>query len=191
MAKTELLPENNSWSFSVVILKKQIVVIVWYNGFMRYLSFEKSVGGVVYRKQGDQILFLLVQYRSWQWDFPKGHVEEGESEEQTLRREILEETKIDDLEILPNFRSSVRYFYTAKGNEKIERTARGEGIYIFKNAVYFAVKTSKQDVEIDFENKAFVWLSFDEAFKKLGNDGSRNVLSEVAEALGIEKGGMA
>lgn len=156
--------------------------------YMKYLSFEKSVGGVVYRKQGDETLFLLVQYRSWQWDFPKGHVEEGESEEQTLRREILEETGISDLEILPNFRSSVRYFYTAKGNEKNERIAKGEGIYIFKNAVYYAVKTNQEDVRIDFENKAFMWLSFDEAYKKLGNDGSRKVLNEVFDAINqIEK----
>lgn len=142
----------------------------------------------MYRKLGNKTLFLLMQYRSWQWDFPKGHVEEGESEEQTLRREILEETGIADLEIFPNFRSSVRYFYTAKGNEKKERIEKGEGIYIFKNAVYYAVKTNKEDVQVDFENKSFVWLSFDEAYKKLGNDGSRKILGQVGTALEIEKG---
>ncbi|MDD5397388.1 MAG: NUDIX domain-containing protein, partial [Candidatus Moranbacteria bacterium] len=113
---------------------------------MHYLSFEKSVGCVIYRKQQDQILFLLVQYRSWQWDFPKGHVEEGENEQQTMRREVEEETGITDLVILPDFRTQVRYFYTAKGNEKREREARGEGIYIFKKAVYYAAETSNEKV---------------------------------------------
>ncbi|EKD46448.1 MAG: hypothetical protein ACD_67C00232G0003 [uncultured bacterium] len=154
---------------------------------MKYIAFEKSVGCVIYRKQDEKTLFLLVQYRSWQWDFPKGHVEEGESEEQTMRREVSEETGIDDLEILPDFRSSVRYFYVAKGNEKKERIANGEGIYIFKQAVYYAAQTKNEDVKIDFENKGFVWLTCDEVLQKLRNDGSKKIMREVAHALGIEK----
>ncbi|EKE19118.1 MAG: hypothetical protein ACD_9C00128G0001 [uncultured bacterium] len=150
---------------------------------MKYLSFEKSVGGVIYRENKGKPLFLLVQYRSWQWDFPKGHVEEGETEEQTLRREVFEETGISDLEILPNFRSSVRYFYVAKGNEKKERRDQGRGIYIFKNAVYFAVKTTEEDVKIDFENKDFVWLSYEDTYKKLKNSGSKKVIQEVMEVI--------
>lgn len=150
---------------------------------MKYLSFEKSVGCVIYRKSEDKTLFLLVQYRSWQWDFPKGHMENGESEEQTLRREVFEETSIDDLEILPNFRESVHYFYTAKGNEKKERILQNKGIYIFKNAVYYAAETQTEKVKIDFENKAYAWLTYREVLERLSNDGSRTVIKEVAVAL--------
>jgi 8-oxo-dGTP pyrophosphatase MutT (NUDIX family) len=149
----------------------------------KYLSFEKSVGCVVYRKSEGRTLFLLVQYRSWQWDFPKGHVEEGENEEQTLRREIEEETGIKNLEILPNFRIAVRYFYTAKGNEKKERILQNKGIYIFKNAVYYAAETKSEKVTIDFENKAYVWLPYDEVCERLKNDGSKKVINEVVKAL--------
>jgi len=153
---------------------------------MKYLAFEKSVGCVVYRKSNDKTLFLLVQYRSWQWDFPKGHVEDGENEEQTLRREILEETGIENLDILPNFRESVRYFYTAKGNEKKERILQKKGIYIFKNAVYYAAETLKSDVSIDFENKAYAWLTYQEVLDRLINDGSKKVINQVASAMNIQ-----
>lgn len=152
---------------------------------MKYLSFEKSVGCVIYRKSEDKILFLLVQYRSWQWDFPKGHMENGESEEQTLRREVFEETSINDLEILPNFRESVHYFYTAKGNEKKERILQNKGIYIFKNAVYYAAETQAEKVKIDFENKAYAWLTYQEVLERLSNDGSKKVIKEVKDALAL------
>lgn len=150
---------------------------------MKYISFEKSVGGVVYRRQDDKILYLLLRYRSGQWDFPKGHVEEGETEEQTLRREIMEETGIADIKILPGLRQTVRYFYTAKGNERKERIAKGKGIYIFKKAVFFATETRIEKVIIDFENKDFAWLNFEDAMKRLGNDDSRGILIEVRKAI--------
>lgn len=152
---------------------------------MKFVAFEKSVGGIIYWKQEDKFLFLLVQYRSWQWDFPKGHVEQGESEIETMKREVFEETKIKDLEILPNFRVSASYFYTAKGNEKIEREKQGKGIYIFKKAVFFAAQTKQRDVEIDFENKAFLWLSFEQVMQRLGNDGSKKIMRALAQRLKI------
>lgn len=157
---------------------------MWYDiDDMKYLSFEKSVGGVVYRIQDGKILYLLVRYRSWQWDFPKGHVEVGETEEQTLRREVWEETGLNDLEILPGFRMSARYFYTAKGNEKKERIADGRGVYIFKKAVYYVVKTENEKVKIDFENKDFAWLTFDQTYNRLNNDGSKKILRAADQAI--------
>ena len=155
--------------------------------WMKYLSFEKSVGCVIYRKNEDKTLFLLVQYRSWQWDFPKGHMEKGESEEQTLRREVFEETGIEDLEILPNFRESVHYFYTAKGNEKKERISQNKGVYIFKNAVFYVAQTKVKEVKIDFENKAYIWLTYQEVLERLSNSGSRKIIQEVKKALESRK----
>ena len=149
----------------------------------KLFAFEKSVGAVVFRKQENEILYLLLCYRSWQWDFPKGHVEKGENEEQTLRREILEETGISEISILPNFRQSAWYFYQAKNNERKERIEKGRGINIFKRAVLFCVQTEIAKVQIDFENKAFEWLSFEEAYKKVGNADSRRILTKANEAI--------
>ena len=140
-------------------------------------SFEKSVGGVIFRRQNGKVLYLLLQYRSWQWDFPKGHMEKGENEKDTLSREIQEETGIVDLDINPKFRMSSTYFYIAKGNEKKERKESGKGIYIFKKAVYYLVETKTEDVKIDFENKDFAWLNFNEALERINNSGSKKIIS--------------
>lgn len=155
--------------------------------FNKYLAFEKSVGCVVYRIENEKILFLLVQYRSWQWDFPKGHMESGESEKQTMEREIAEETGIVDLAILPNFRTQSNYFYVAKGNEKKERQKEGRGIYIFKRAVFFAAQTFSENVKIDFENKNFAWLAYQEVLERLKNDGSKRIIKEVFAELNSRK----
>ena len=70
---------------------------------------EKSCGGVVYTKEGGQLRFLLIRHKKGgQWAFPKGHMEAGESERQTARREILEETGVQ-VKMQGKFRESVAY----------------------------------------------------------------------------------
>lgn len=57
---------------------------------------EKSCGALVYRKyHGNTEILLIKHLNSGHWSFPKGHVEEGETEVETAIREIKEETGID------------------------------------------------------------------------------------------------
>jgi 8-oxo-dGTP pyrophosphatase MutT (NUDIX family) len=51
-----------------------------------------SCGAVVLRKKDGAWETLLINCRQGHWSFPKGHQEAGETEEDTARREILEET---------------------------------------------------------------------------------------------------
>lgn len=73
---------------------------------------EKSCGGLVFRKQKDLIQLLLIKHKKGgHWSFPKGHVEDGESEHETAKREILEETGIH-VHIKDGYREKV--FYSPK-----------------------------------------------------------------------------
>ncbi|HAV11533.1 MAG TPA: diadenosine tetraphosphate hydrolase [Candidatus Moranbacteria bacterium] len=147
------------------------------------VSFEKSVGAVIFREEGGEKKFLLLKYRSGQWDFPKGHVDEGETEKETLAREIREETGITQVEIKEGFRTTNRFFYTAKGNEYKERMEKGKGVNIFKRAVYYLAKTKKAEVVLDFENKGYVWAGFEKAISMLGNEGSKRTLKKARSFL--------
>lgn len=69
---------------------------------------EKSCGAVVVKKDNDEIKFLIIKQHDNHWGFPKGHVEDGETEEQTAVREIKEETNID-VEIDNSFRKVIIY----------------------------------------------------------------------------------
>ena len=74
------------------------------------MNYEKSCGAVVYRKfHGNTEILLIRHVKSGYWSFPKGHVEQGETEIETARREIKEETNIDVL-IDDGFRETVTFF---------------------------------------------------------------------------------
>ena len=56
---------------------------------MRYI---KSCGFVAYKKVGDEVYYLIIKGINRDIGFPKGHMEAGETEEQTALRELMEET---------------------------------------------------------------------------------------------------
>lgn len=62
---------------------------------------EPTSGGIIYRrdKQGE-VEILLIQDGKDRWTIPKGHIEEGETAQQTTKREIAEEAGLKDIEIL-------------------------------------------------------------------------------------------
>lgn len=73
------------------------------------MTMEKSCGAIVYRKfHGNTEILLIKHVNSGHWSFPKGHVEDGESETETAAREIREETGLDVI-IDQSFREIVSY----------------------------------------------------------------------------------
>ena len=77
---------------------------------MELLRKEKSCGALVYRTKNDEIELLLLKHRfGGHWSFPKGHVEEGETEVETALREVHEETGLT-IQLEEGFRQSVEYY---------------------------------------------------------------------------------
>jgi 8-oxo-dGTP pyrophosphatase MutT (NUDIX family) len=130
------------------------------------IAFEKSVGAVVFRRDDKKILYLLLAYNPKYWGFPKGHVEKKETEEETLRREIKEETGIKGLKIIPEFRREMRYFYRAKGKEREERKKENRKTLIMKKAVFYLAETKIKKVVLSREHVGFVWLPFEKSSGK-------------------------
>lgn len=61
---------------------------------------EPTSGGIIFRRDKDGgVEILLIQDGKDRWTIPKGHIEEGETAEQTTRREIGEEAGLKDIEI--------------------------------------------------------------------------------------------
>lgn len=160
------------WKPLYLLMKSCGFPVVW----------EVSVGAVIFRQETSGRRYLLLHYPSGHFDFAKGHVEEGETEEMTLRRETEEETGIRDLETSP-YKVSIRYFYAAKGAEYDKRVRTGRGTMIFKQVHFYPAKTSMLDVEISHEHIGFVWLSYEEAVAKVTFDNAKRVLEETEDFL--------
>lgn len=61
---------------------------------------EPTAGGIVFRHGKKGVEILLIQDAKDRWTIPKGHIEEGETAQQTARREIGEEAGLKELDLL-------------------------------------------------------------------------------------------
>lgn len=127
---------------------------------------EKSCGAVVFRGKK----YLLLHYESGHWDFPKGHMERGESEEQTAIREVKEETGLD-VDIIPGFMEKITYFFKKNGR------------LIGKDVIFLIGRAKSEDARLSYEHKAYKWLAYEEALELITFKNSRNVLKKAHDFL--------
>ena len=61
------------------------------------MPVERSAGAIVFRETSEGREYLLIKHRPpySHWDFPKGHIEAGESEKDTAKREVKEEAGLN------------------------------------------------------------------------------------------------
>lgn len=129
---------------------------------------EKSCGTVIENSGA----YLLLHYASGHWDFPKGHVEGKETEEETARRELLEETGISNVALVEGFKERVSYYYSFRGKNR------------FKEVIYLLMKTSEKEVRLSDEHIGFQWLPYDEAMKQLTFENAKKVLEKAHILMG-------
>ena len=132
---------------------------------------EKSCGAVIWRNGARGHEFLLAQHGASHWSFPKGHIEGRETELQTAKREILEETGLT-VEIDPNFRQVVTY-YPKPG--------------VIKDVVFFVAQpTGGQEHAQEEEIRQLGWFTFQDA-KPLVTFATDVEVLKAAETYILEK----
>lgn len=133
------------------------------------MNFEKSCGAVIYRGGNENLEFLTISHSSdGHWGFPKGHVEEGENEEETALREIYEETGLT-VALTSGFRVSIEYPIKQE---------------IMKEVVFFLAKVQEQTVNIQIEElQDYKWANFEDAREILTHESSKKVLDQAYEFI--------
>ncbi|MGF1634601.1 MAG: bis(5'-nucleosyl)-tetraphosphatase [Phycisphaerae bacterium] len=130
---------------------------------------ERSAGVLVYRDVGGARpvrLWLLLDYGR-HWDYAKGHVEPGETDEQAARRELKEETGIDQVILANGFQAAIEYSFR-KGKTPVHKTV-----------VFYVGRTDMQSVRISDEHVGYDWLPYEEALERLTFDNARNLLRKA------------
>ena len=161
------------------------------------MPVEKSAGAIIFRRENDKIYYLSLHYPPSSrkrdsvaeeegkpsspktpkeyWDLPKGHIEKGEKEIETVRREVEEETGLKDIEFVDGFKERIKYFF--KFREK----------NILKFVTFYLAETKEKDIKVSFEHLGFEWLSYEKAIKKLTFKNAKEILKKANEFLS-EKG---
>ena len=133
--------------------------------------YERSCGAIVFRFINGERRFLLIKNkRSNHWGFPKGHIEVGETEEDTAKREVLEEAGLH-IRIFGGFKHKSEYTIRTR----VEKT-----VSIFL-ATTDDVQTKIQPEEIE----DYIWLEYDAAMNTLNYSNDKEIL-ESAQKFIIE-----
>jgi bis(5'-nucleosidyl)-tetraphosphatase len=134
---------------------------------------ENSAGAILYFLNEDlgRTEFLLLHHISGHWDFPKGNIELGEDGLQTARREIYEETGINDIEFAKDFTSSIEYFY--RRSDKL----------IHKRVTFYIAKTNTRDVTLSSEHDGYSWNEYGTAINQLTYNSAKKLLNQAKTFL--------
>ena len=156
------------------------------------MPVERSAGAIIFRKdyyppttlhippsrpKKVKIYYLLLHYPSrakaprQYWDLPKGHIEKGEDEIETARREVEEETGLKDIEFIEGFKEWMKYFFKWKGKN------------ILKFVTFYLAETKTKDVKVSFEHLGYEWLTYQEALKKLTFKNAKEILKKANDYL--------
>jgi 8-oxo-dGTP pyrophosphatase MutT (NUDIX family) len=135
---------------------------------------EISAGGVVYRRDAEQIEVVLASRRTRRgelaWGLAKGGIEDDESPEDAAIREVREETGL--LAEIESSLGETRYFYV------------WEDVRIRKTVHFFLMRHTGGDVEDrDDEMEEIRWFPLERALKRAAYRGERDVLGRAAELL--------
>ncbi len=125
---------------------------------------EKSCGAIVI----DNDKVLVVKHNAGHISFPKGHVEEGETERETAIREVKEETGID-IEVDTNYRYTTSY-------------CPKEGV--MKDVIFFLGKVIGGEPKPQEKEVSEVkFIPFDEAENSFTHEDTKEIFRQVLKDI--------
>ena len=134
------------------------------------MIYEKSCGAIVFTRMNNEIKYLLIRNLTGIYGFPKGHVEQGETEEQTALREVFEEVGLA-VKLVSGFRSEDEHPIPQKENT-------------MKQIVYFLGEYSNQEFTYQKEELTDALLTdYETAMTLFQFDSSKRILTEANNFL--------
>ena len=131
-------------------------------------KLETSAGGIVYRVQNGEPLFLLIRDSYQNWGFPKGHLETDEPPDAAALREVQEETGLDDV-ALDGAIDTIDWFFRFRGR------------LVHKVCHFYLMRTNASDTTPQRAEgiTACRWATFSEATTLVSYSNAREVLARA------------
>ena len=147
-------------------------------------EWHHSAGVIVFREDEARAYLLMrsALTRRPVWEFPKGGVEDGESELQAAERELHEETGLTpgDYTLLDGFHEEERYYFT--------RGTGPEMRLIRKRVDYFLAEWQSGEIQLSREASRYEWVTAEEALRMLRFPEKKRVLNRAEEWLAQRQG---
>lgn len=131
------------------------------------MKTEYSCGGIVIN---DSKILLVFQGLTKSWSFPKGHIEDGETKEETARREILEETGIESVQLIEDLGSYIR------------ATRKSDSIMKDISLMLFHTEESKTKPQLS-ETPVVEWIPIDDVASKLTYTEEKKFFEKIKEKV--------
>ena len=130
------------------------------------MNWEYSCGAVVFTRRNGQLLFVIVEEQSGSYSFPKGHMEGDETEMETARREVWEETGLKPV-FLDGFRLQDEYTLAEKPGTS-------------KRVTYFLAEFRNEPlIPREGEIKRILLVPFEQALRLFRYENTRRILREA------------
>ncbi len=129
---------------------------------------EKSCGSIIYKYSDNDLLFLVIKQTKGHYSFPKGHVEENETERETALREVKEETGFD-ISFVGDFRKVITYM----PNDDVLKDV----VFFLGNVIGGVLKAQEEEV---VEIK---WLNYEDALSVITYDDDKSVLRQAYDYI--------
>lgn len=132
------------------------------------MTQEKSAGIIIYNNGK----YLVLHYASGHWEFPKGHLKEGETNKDAAIRELEEETGIKDIFFVKGFEEKIKYFFR-----------RGKTL-VQKEVVFFMAETKTKNIKIrSKEHQGYEWLPYTEAVQRVTYQNAKELLIKANKIM--------
>lgn len=121
------------------------------------MKVYQTVVAIIYDKNEEYNFLILKKKGRWVgWQFVQGAREKGESFEQAVKREVAEETGLDDVSVIAKLPVWTDYWY------------REKGVLVHKFCSFYLVKADKsRPIKLSVEHSDYKWCDFRTAYKLL------------------------
>jgi 8-oxo-dGTP pyrophosphatase MutT (NUDIX family) len=138
------------------------------------------IGLVVF--DGERFLLLHRKLHWVGWEFPKGAIEDKESDEQTIERELFEETGLKKYRVV----GQIDEFDYFDDKRKMNSHIKNYLLQVSSNSKVSLNNPHALDGEVVFEHDGFKWFFPGEALKQVTHSNQKETMRKAIEFLGLE-----